>query len=80
MSPSSYTYTYTYSAYENYKYSLIKLICYYYGFTYLENYGDKIVLYIIGVMESNYGKDVSNWEVLDKTDLADYIKEMDLHA
>lgn len=80
MPPSSYTYTYTYNAYENYKFSLMKLICCYYGLNYLENYGDRIVLYITAAMESNYGKDVEDWEVLDKTDLADYIKEMDLHA
>ena len=75
-----FSYTYSYNAYDNYKFSLMKLICYCYGINYLENYGNKIVLYIMGVMESNYGKDVEDWEILDKTDLADYIKEMDIHA
>lgn len=73
-------YTYSYNAYETYKYSLIKLICCCYGLTYFENYGDRIILYIVGVMESNYGKDVREWEILDETDLADYIKEMNVHA
>lgn len=71
---------YSYSAYDIYKCSLIKLIFCYYGFNYFENYGDRIVSYIVGVMESNYGKDVREWEILDETDLADYIKEMNIHA
>jgi hypothetical protein len=75
-----FSYTYSYNAYDNYKYALMKLICCYYGLTYLQNYGDRIVLYIIGVMESNYGKNVEDWEILDQIDLADYIKEMNIHA
>ena len=61
-----FSYIYSYDAYDNYKYFL--------------KYGDEIVLYIVGIMESNYGEDVRNWEILDETDLADYIKEMDIHA
>ena len=80
MPPFSYTYTYSYSNYDMYKYSLTKLIACCYGLNYLKSYGDKIVLYIMGVMESNYGKNVENWEVLEETELADYIKEMDLYA
>lgn len=74
------SYSYSYNIYDVYKQNLMKLICCCYGLNYLKNYGDRIVLYIVGVMESNYGKDVRNWEVLDETDLADYIKKMDLHA
>lgn len=73
-------YSYSYNIYDVYKQNLMKLICCCYGWNYLKNYGDKIVLYIIGVMESNYGKDIEDWEILDETDLADYIKEMDIHA
>ena len=75
-----FSYAYSYDDYFKYSYSLMSLICCCYGIVYFKNYGDKIVSYIIEVMEFNYGKDVKNWEILDKTELADYIKEIDFYA
>ena len=80
MPPFSYTYTYSFDDYDTYKHSLMNLIYCCYGSSYLKNYGDKIISYIMVVMESNYGKNVKNWEVLEETELADYIKEIDFYA
>ena len=69
-----FSYAYSYDAYDNYKWSLKKLIHCRYGLSYFLKYGDEIVLYIVGIMESNYGEDIRNWEILDETTLLEYLE------